>query len=73
MFSDLAPRGAAAVVGGRGGGQMPFYVRGAGYEGDIVAVDDLLRGVRMAASMLMGLYSRARAARISAEFAGQLH
>lgn len=66
MLSDLASRGAAAVVGGRGSGQVPFYVGGARYEGDVVEVDDLLRLVSTAASALVGRYSRARAVRISA-------
>jgi hypothetical protein len=35
--------GAPAVFGGGGGGEVPFYVRGAGDEGDVVEVVDLPR------------------------------
>lgn len=38
--------GAPAVLGGGGGGEVPFYVAGAVDEGDVIEVDYLARSAR---------------------------
>lgn len=42
VLADDFLGGPAAVLGGRGGGEVPFHVRGAGDERDVVEVDDLV-------------------------------
>lgn len=41
MFSDDGLVGASAVLGGVGGGEVPFYIAGSADEGDVVEVDYL--------------------------------